>query len=193
MTVIEYTIQLIFCIVLHAPQGLASESRLRDRLSSILLRRTKEAVLTSLLPPRNEFVVHCGLTAAQQARYMAEARLLLTGVNHSTSGVLDIEADQPVSSSCLVGDESLAVIPLSASEGAQKVAYTGVLPHLMALRLCCDSSSIRSKNSDREGFSSTLNSAAPTSTSVVVQSEAEKLQLLFAHSAKLKVLANSTK
>lgn len=50
-------------------QGEAASSRLRELMSSLMLRRTQTDILSKSLPPRTDFVVYCGMTRAQREEY----------------------------------------------------------------------------------------------------------------------------
>ena len=61
-----------------------SEEILKDLLSQILMRRTKEEILTSVLPVRNEFLIYCRLSDQQVEEYTTEATFLLEGVGSNS-------------------------------------------------------------------------------------------------------------
>ncbi len=155
-------------IKLVSLQRSVCEAQLRDKLVPILLRRTKEAVLASSLPPRREFVVRCALTDLQRAKYMRLAVQLLKG----EGAVIAMEED---SSGALAA--SCSSVVLGEVEGRRKAPATGVLPHLMAMRLCCDCS--LEADTDHRAAAD-LSSVQPVLTP-------DELQQLFLNSTKLKV------
>ena len=110
---------------LQKKKGFEAASKLKRLLSYILLRRTQDSVLGSILPPRTDFTIHCYLENAQKKYYIDESNKILDN--------LIIKSE--------VSDD------LNYTEQKHK-PITGVLPNLLKLRLICNDSSIISTNDD---------------------------------------------
>jgi SNF2 family DNA or RNA helicase len=108
--------------------GMEAVRALREKLSHILLRRTRDSILQKLLPPRTDFVIQCALSDAQREVYSKAVRDLIpdislvgtSGGGRTSAQKSDQECAEAVSSS-------------EASEGSREV-----LPLLMKLRQACN-------------------------------------------------------
>ena len=61
------------CSAAAQESGSSAVSELQMQLQTIMLRRTQEQVLNSLLPKRTDYVVYCGCTREQELQYRAAA------------------------------------------------------------------------------------------------------------------------
>jgi SNF2 family DNA or RNA helicase len=63
----------VHCSAAAQESGSSAISELQTQLQTIMLRRTQEQVLNSLLPKRTDYVVYCGCTREQELQYRAAA------------------------------------------------------------------------------------------------------------------------
>lgn len=94
---------------------------LRNCLANILLRRTRDSILSSILPPRKEFIISCCLTNLQLIQYENEMNIILNQINNvnkldNTNNIVDN----------LIEDTN------------DNTPVVGILPNLMRLRQISD-------------------------------------------------------
>lgn len=63
-------------------QGIIAASTLKRLLSYILLRRTQDAVLGSILPPRTDYTILCNLQNEQKELYINESNTILNNLSN---------------------------------------------------------------------------------------------------------------
>ena len=111
------------CSDIQRKKGLEAATKLKRLLSYILLRRTQDSVLGSILPPRTDYTIQCYLQKEQKELYINESKKILDN---------------------LLNDEQSRQIN---NTDKNKSPMNGVLSQLLKLRLICNNSS-NDSNSD---------------------------------------------
>jgi SNF2 family DNA or RNA helicase len=94
---------------------------LRNYLANILIRRSRDSILSSILPPRKEYVINCCLTNLQLIQYEDEMNIILNQINNVNKL-----------------DNSNNIVDNLIEDTADSTPVVGILPNLMKLRQISD-------------------------------------------------------
>ena len=126
---------------LSVTQAKRVEESLRDRLHPIILRRTKDFVMKSILPPKYEFVITLFPEARELEQYRSECQTITERVgNRDGSSKKDSD-------------------------------IKGILPELMSLRLLCSNGSadLKEESNDPESNTTPSTVIAPEQAEELLQ------------------------
>eukprot|EP01038_Epipyxis_sp_PR26KG_P005214 gene5214-7254_t len=110
--------------------GNEAEQKLKSKLSSIILRRTSDMILKSILPVRNEFHLLCHLSNNQRKNYTQTCDNLFGIIENEVSSDLLVDDD---------GDENNGIINDKITSAVVKSHNKSmILPIIMQLRMICN-------------------------------------------------------